>query len=267
VPIYRKGELIVLHHTATVGPATVTAGQTINTGRQRLAHVRFVGANGSTITTGYTANLDAGTVAVNDTTGWVQPVTLHHRVEDMRRIAEAQITGQLRLTASLTHSFPSGSLVSSALLVGNMAARVSSLFDQETWTNTWSDDQIGNAASGTYDTINQPAVVTNLGAVTERFRITFTSSTSFLCNGEHLGQIGVGTINSNFAPINPASGQPYFTLAAVGWGAGWSVGNTVRINTVGALAPVWLARVVKPGAGTVTNDSFTLAVRGDIDTP
>jgi hypothetical protein len=267
VPIYRKGELIVLHHTATVGPATVTAGQTINTGRQRLAHVRFVGANGSTITTGYTANLDAGTVAVNDTTGWVQPVTLHHRVEDMRRIAEAQITGQLRLTAPLTHSFPAGSLVSSALLVGNMAARVSSLFDQETWTNTWSDDQIGNAASGTYDTINQPAVVTNLGAVTERFRITFTSSTSFLCNGEHLGQIGVGTINSNFAPINPASGQPYFTLAAVGWGAGWSVGNTVRINTVGALAPVWLARVVKPGAGTVTNDSFTLAVRGDIDTP
>jgi hypothetical protein len=267
VPIYRKGEVVVIHHTGELGPVTVAPAQVLNCGRQRLAHVRIVGANGLPIQTGYTANLDAGTVTVNDITGWVQPVRLQHRVEDMRMCADVQITGQLRLTGPLSHSFPAGSWVSSALLIGNMGARVSGVFDQETWTNVWSDDLIGNSAGGTYDSINNPITVTNLGAVTERWALRFTSSTSFSCYGEHLGLIGVGTINSTFAPINPASGVPYFSIPATGWGGGWALGNVLRPNTVGALAPVWCARVIKQSTASAASDSFTLAVRGDVDTP
>lgn len=267
VPIYRKGTVVVIHHTGSVGPATVTAGQTVSAGRQRLAHAEFLGANGARILTGYTANLDAGTVTVTDTTGWVQPVTLRHRVEDMRVCAEVQITGQLRLTAPLTHSFPAGTLVSSLMLIGLVQSRVSLLQDQESWTGVWSDDVIGNAAAGQYDAINAPVQVTNRSAVTERWRLTFTSSTAFACYGEHYGLVGTGTINTDFMPINPATGQPYFRLLATGWGGGWSTGNTVRLNTVGALPPAWVARVVKPGAGAVGSDSFSIGVLGDIDTP
>lgn len=232
-----------------------------------MSVLRLVGADGVGITTGYTANLDAGTLTVTDTTGWSQPVRLQNRVEDMRVVSEAQITGDLRLTAPLTHDFPAGSYVSSALMIGLVQSRVAKVYDQETWTGVWSDDQIGNAASGTLDVINHPIVVTNDGAVSERFRITFTSSTAFVCNAEHLGQIGVGSTATTFAPLNPASGKPYFSVPATAWGAGWSTGNTVRINIVGALPPIWVARVVKPGAGSASADAFTVSVRGDVDNP
>jgi len=71
-------------------------------------------------------------------------------------------------------------------------------------------------------------------------------------------------VNSVFAPINPATGVPYFTIAAAGWGV-WSAGNVLRLNTYGANAPVWAARVTLPSAPSSTPDSLTIAVRGDID--
>lgn len=267
VPIFRSGSVAVVHNTQTTTPATVSNGQTISTGRVRLAHVRVIGADGATISSGYTANLDAGTVTFTNVTGYSQPVRIEHRIEDTALVSEAQITGQLRLTRPLTHDYPTGSSVSSALLLGNLQARVSSVFDQATWTNVWSDDQIGDAAAGTFDQINHPITTTNLGAVSERWAIRFTSSTAFQCYGEHLGLVGTGTTGTDFAPVNPASGQPYFSLPAIGWGGGWTSGNAVRINTVGAMAPVWIARVIKQGLPTVANDSFSLLVRGDIDTP
>lgn len=266
VPIYRKGSVVVVHHTGTVGPATVSAGQVVNCGRTRLAQIEIRGATGARIGSGYTANLDAGTVSITDTTGWAQPVTIRHRIEDMRVCSEAQITGELRLTAPLTHDYPAGSLVTSVLLAGLVQSRVSLLQDQETWTGVWSDDVIGNAAAGSYDRVNTPPTVTNLSAVTERWRITFTSSTAFACYGEHLGQVGTGSINQDFEPLNPATGAPYFILRATGWGGGWATGNTVRLNTVGAMVPIWVARVIKPGAGTVSADQFSIGVLADIDT-
>ena len=61
------------------------------------------------------------------------------------------------------------------------------------------------------------AVAANAGALTERFALRFTNSTTFECIGEHLGFIGSGTINADFAPINPVGAAPYFTLRALGF--------------------------------------------------
>lgn len=270
VPIFRAGTVAVVHHTATTTAAVVSNGQTINCGRTRLARVRVLGANDATITSGYTANLDAGTVTFTNVTGYSQPVRIEHRIEDTALVADAQITGLLRLNRPLTHDFPVGSFVSSALLIGDMAARTSKVFDQATWSASspvWSDDLIGSTAGATYDVINYPIEVTNESAVTERWVLVFTGSTSFNIYGEHLGLIGAGTTSADCAPLNPNTGNPYFRARLQGFGAGWAAGNAIRINTVGALAPVWVARVIKQGAPTVTGDSFTLLVRGDVDTP
>ena len=59
--------------------------------------------------------------------------------------------------------------------------------------------------------------------------------------------------------------MPYFELDALGWGTGWAAGNCLRINTVGAMVPLWGVRTVQQGPETVTNDTFTLLVRGDVD--
>ena len=48
-------------------------------------------------------------------------------------------------------------------------------------------------------------------------------------------------------------------------GSGWSAGNVIRFNTVGANYPVDIARTVLKSDPSILTDSFRLAIRGDID--
>jgi hypothetical protein len=268
VPVLRKGDVLVIHHTATTAPATVSNGQTVNLGRVRIARVRVIGNDGETIVGGYSHDLDAGTVTFANVTGYAQPVTIEHRIEDMALCSDAQINGELTLTRPLTHDFPLGSLVSSALILGDLHARVSHWFDQATWTGVWSDTVIGSAASASYNTVQYPVVVTNRGAIQERWQIIFTNTTTVNVIGETVGQIVTGHAIANpLAPINPATSVPYFTISPTGWGAGWSAGNLVRLNTVAANFPVWVARTVLQGPPSETDDQFIIGIRGDVDTP
>ena len=268
VPIFRPGNFVVVGHSARTSAQTVSAGQTINCGRVRLSRVRVLGGNGQIITTGYSADLEAGTVTFSDVTGYAQPVRVEHRVEDMAMVSDVQLNGDLSLTRQLTHDYPLGSYVSSALMGGDLHARVSLLFDQATWSgNQWADAVNGSAATASFNDVLAPIEVSNDGAVTERWCIQFTNTTTFAVIGEHVGQIAVGNTTTDLAPINPATSKPYFTLRAIGWGAGWSAGNALRFNTIGALLPVWVARTIQQGPETVTADAFTLLARGDVDRP
>lgn len=268
VPIFRPGGFAVLGNTAVVSPGSVSNGQTINCARVRLSRVRVIGDNGLVINTGYTTDLDAGTVTFTDVTGYSQPVTIEHRVEDLVQVAEVQIDGKMRFTRAATHAYPSpGSFISSALVAGDLRARVSALFDQSSWNGTWTDSQVGSAATGTYNDILSPIEVTNKGAITERWIIRFTNTTAFDVIGEHVGVIAVGNTATDCSPENPATGTPYFTIPATGWGSGWSIGNAMRFNTVGALFPLWAVRTIQQGPETVEDDSFTLLIRGDVDRP
>lgn len=266
VPIFRPGGFAVVGHTGKI-TATVSNGQTMDCARVRLSRVRVVGADGVVIHTGYTANLEAGTVGIVDTTGWAQPVTIEHRIEDMAVVRDVQITGDLTFTRPLTHDYPPGSYVSSALVGGDLFARVSHLFDQQTWSPTWKDAPQGDSALATYNATQYPVEITNAGALTERWAIRFTNTTVFDVIGEHVGLIATGNTSTDLAPINPASGAPYFTLRALGWGAGWAAGNVLRLNTVGAEMPLWCVRTVQQGPETVVDDTFTLLIRGDVDAP
>jgi len=267
VPIFRPGSFAVVGHTGTIGPVTVSVGQTLNAARTRLSRVRVIGNNGSVINTGYTANLDAGTITFTDIAGYSQPIRVEHRIEDMALVSDAQISGEITFTRALTHDYPMGSYISSALVAGDLQARVSVTFDQATWSNAWSDTVSGSAATGTYNTVLAPISVTNRGALTERWALQFTSTSTFNIIGEHIGVIGTGSINSDTAPVNPATGVPYFSISAIGWGLGWATGNALRFNTVGAEFPVWVVRTILQGPETVANDSFTLLIRGDVDRP
>lgn len=265
VPIFRSGGVAVVGHTGKI-TATVSNAQVINCARVRLSRVRVLGHDGVVISTGYTADLEAGTVTFTNVSGYSQPVTVEHRIEDMAVVREAQISGEIAFTRPITHDYPSGSFVSSALVAGDLKARVSVLFDQATWNGTtWTDAVSGAAATGTYNDVIAPIAVTNIGAVTERWALVFTNTTSFNIVGEHVGVIGTGSINTTLSPTNPATSAPYFTLDTAGWGIGWSVGNILRFNTIGAMTPVWVVRTVQQGPNTGISHSFTLLSRGDVD--
>lgn len=269
VPIYRPADVVVIHNTAShVLPNPAVAGATYSVGRTALSELWVVDANGTPVaTTHYAADLAAGTVtmAADLALGATpQPLTVRHRIEELNLLSDVQINGQIGLTGPLTRDFDTSTLVSSALLFGDMFARVTGVFDQNTWTGAWSDTLIGAQATGQYNTVDYPIEVFNTGAVTERWRINFTSPTAYQLIGENLGVIATGTTTTDLQVSNTLTGLPYFTLRAAGWGAGWATGNQLRFNTIGSTAPIWIARTVLPGA-TLSGDSIDLQLRGDVD--
>ena len=274
VPIFRPGGFAVVGHTGKI-TTSVSNGQTIDCARVRLSRVRVVGHDGSVINTGYTADLEAGTVTFTNVTGFSQPVTVEHRIEDMAVVRDVQINGEISFTRPLTHEYPlanpgdpaSGSFVSSALVAGDLFARVSLVFDQATWSGAWSDALSGSSSTATFNNTQYPIRVTNRGAVTERWIVRFTNSTAFEVIGENVGVIATGNTSTDCAPNNPATGVPYFHLPALGWGNGWATGNVLRFNTIGAQFPVWVVRTIQQGPESVPDDNFTLLIRGDVDTP
>lgn len=268
VPIFRPGSFAVLGNTQVIAPSTYANGATVNCGRTRLSRVRILDVNKQRIDTGWSVNLDTGIVSIADVTGWAQPVKIEHRIEDMMLVSDAQINGQISFTRPVTHDYSAGdSYVSSALVFGDVKARTSLVFDQLSWTGAWSDALIGQSATGTFNDATNPITVNNKGALTERWVVTFQNSTQFTVAGEHVGVIATGSTGADCSPLNPETSTPYFTIPSAGWGLGWAQGNVLRFNTVGAMVPIWVARTILQGPETVTDDSFTLLGRGDVDRP
>lgn len=273
VPIYRSGDLIVVHNTLTTTlPNPLVKDTVYYLGRERLASVRVKDALGVVVPdTLYTALLNPGTFTVpaaSDIAAYTQPLTVEHRIEDMLLCSVADISGKLTFTRSLTHDFPADtSFVSSAMPFGDLFARVYSLFEQGTWTSVWQDTLIGSTIIAQFNSAQYPIVVTNAGTIKERWLILFTNTTSFRIIGESVGEIGSGNTSTDAAPLNPATGVPYFSIPATGWGAGWATGNALRFNTDACGTPFWVVRTVLQGPASIDSDQFTLAFRGDVDRP
>lgn len=270
VPIYRAGDVVVLHNTQEITDIAPSNGLEIDCGRVRLSRIWVFddGDSGTRVATEkYSANLDAGTVTLLDISGLVGPLRVEHRVEDMSLVAEVQINGQLTLSAPVTHEFPALTTgVSSALVIGDLGARATRPFDQKTWTGEWSDDLIGDPTNGAeFNDTLYPITVSNAGAIQENWALIFSNTTEVKIVGKNSGQIALLSITEEIAPINPTTNRPYFTINPLGWGGGWGVGNVLRFNTVAANYPVWVARTIQQGPATGNADGFRLQIRGDAD--
>ncbi|WP_320152562.1 hypothetical protein [uncultured Tolumonas sp.] len=271
VPILRKGGIGIIHSTKrTPFQNNVTAGYLLDVGRTRLAKCWLEDANGLTVPTSkYSVDLDYGKVTLAtplDLTGYAQPLEAVHRVEDMSMITDVEISGRLTLARPLSHNYdPADTYISSALIIDDLWARISDVFDQQTWTNAWSDTHIGSQSTAQFNATDYPITVKNRGAITERFALIFTSSTGFNVIGEHLGLIAIGSINEICAPINPNTQTPYFSINPLAWGSGWSTGNVLRFNLHGANAPFWIARTILQSEAAVDSDEFALQLRGNIN--
>jgi hypothetical protein len=269
VPIYRVGNVGVVHNTQNIevtNPAT--AGLVVDCGRTLLSYAKVFDADDQVVPTSkYTADLDAGTVTFAtplDLTGYAQPLRVEHRIEDMALISDVQITGDIKLMKPLRHAYPAlTTYLSSALVIGDMQARINNLFDQQTWSNVFSDTLSGSVAAASFNDVLYPIATTNAGAIQERWAIVFTGSTAFNLYGEYSGLVASGTTGADFAPINPITGVPYFELNHLGWGSGWAAGNVLRFNTIAANYPLWLARTTLQSDPAVYTDHFKLQIRGD----
>lgn len=270
VPIFRVGDIGIVSSSKTQELPSHIAGQIYNLNHQRISWCELEDSQGTKVPFDmYVVDYDYGKVTLNGDFvmgALVAPLTAKYRYQDMGLIRDVQISGQLTFTKPLTHNYDAAdTIVGSALVIGDMQSRYTRKFVQQTWNNTWADEATGSGISANYNDALYPITVTNKGAIQERWALIFTDNTNFRCVGEYSGQIGTGSVNVDFAPINPVTGLPYFTVKKEGWGAGWASGNVLRFNTVAANFPVWVIRTVKQSEPTVMSDQFQIMLRGDID--
>lgn len=283
VPIFRDGEIVLIHNTlSTTVPANpAVAGATYEVGRTNVSLIELYDQNEVYIPdTNYTVDLALGTVTMANPLDLtqagdppyepVEPLIMMHRIEDMSLVSDVQITGHMSLISPLTHTYPADtSYVSSVLPIGDLQARAYNEFEQTSWTSVWSDTLVGNQPVASFDLINFPILVENDSATQERFACIFQSTTLIQVVGEHLGVLKDGSSTTwnitekDIAPLNPITGNPYFTITMAGWGAGWATGNVFRFNTAAANYPLWFVRTTLQGPATESSDNYACQIRGD----
>jgi hypothetical protein len=270
VPIFRVGGVGIVSASKSFELPDHVPGKTYDLPDQRVAWCELEDTGGVKVPFDmYTVDYDYGRFTLNGDfalNALVAPLKAKYRYQDMGLIRDVQINGQLTFTKPLTHNYETEStVVGSALIIDEMQARYTRKFVQQTWNSVWADEATGAAISANYNDSLYPLDVSNKGAIQERWAIVFTDATNFRCIGEYSGQIGTGTVSTDFLPMNPVTAAPYFKIKKEGWGAGWASGNTVRFNTVAANYPIWAIRTVKQSEPSAISDQFQIMLRGDID--
>lgn len=271
--VIKPGDSLLISNTVSMSPATVANGDTKDTTRVTLQRLRVIGNNGTVHGTfirgqtppsvGFEADLDAGTVHFTNVAGLSQPVTVESRFEEMAVATTVSVGSKtIGLNRLLSRAYPAGSKVSSLVMFGDWQGRTGTGFPQSAWTGVFSDTVIGGTPTADFNHLAYPWVMTNKGAITERWAFIFTNTTTYRCIGEQVGELANGSTAVDYAPVNPATGVPYFTIPAGGWGGGWAAGNVYRQNTIGANGPLWAGRCVCPSAPSDSADSMTIQLRG-----
>ncbi len=121
------------------------------------------------------------------------------------------------------------------------------------------------SGSGSFDAATVGNLIAhNKGAVEENWTLTFTSATTFTVSGNTVGTLASpGSISADYAPLNPATGTPYFTIKAIGWGGTFQTNDTVTFATQPAAIPIWYRRQVPAGTFSLANDYTSLAIHGE----
>lgn len=158
----------------------------------------------------------------------------------------------LTISAGTTNGYSAGSTYVSALLpYGTIETSYSNVVE--------------TSVSGTFD--EAQIVVPNVGSIYQNWTLTFTSATAFDLTGDSISgsPVASGNTSSTFAPNNPNTGTPYFSIPAAAWGGTWGSAETVAFRTNPATMPVWVNRV-NPAAASVTAGQ-QIDLRFDLSSP
>lgn len=272
IPIFRRGDTIIIgnRQTTDIGSAH-TGGQTVMLPRNDVTRIAVVDADDKNIDASlWDYDLAAGTITWKtplDLSMYKMPLKVMHAQEERNRIIQADIDGTLTLLFAMRRSYPiADTYVSSVLIGGDLQVRVSIPFTQKSWNNVWLDTPVGAQLLNKLNLKDYPMVLTDDGAIKERWMIKMTGANQFELYGETLGFVMRGDTLTDLAPINPATGKPYFTLPKQAFGADapWSTQDIIRFNTWGTLLPILVLCAVQPNPNPPTGtDGYTMCLYGD----
>ena len=275
VPIFRRGDMIVIGHRLedNLGSAH-SAGKTVQLSRGNLDSICLRDARNQAIEAKWwDYDLQAGTITWAtplDLSAYTMPITAHHAREEENRIMVADIDGTLSLQFPVGRDYPAeDTYISSALIGGDLEVRHSPAWSQKLFDNVWADEARGDAITAKLNLKDYPLILTDDGATTDRWAIVFRDGNQYDLYSEALGFVGRYDTTSDLAPINAATGKPYFTLKKGAFGvqngaSPWAAGNAIRLNTWGTHLGVWVLRAVQPSATKQTeSDGFVMCLRGN----
>ena len=272
VPIFRRGDSILIRNAQTdnLGSA-FTGGQTINLSRKDVDRISLLDADNKPVLGDlWDYDLDAGTITFKpsiDLSSYKMPLKAIHAQEQRNRVVDLDIDGTLSLLFAANRAYPIENTYVSSLLIGDdLAVRVSVPFTQKSWNSVWQDTPEGEPLLNKLKLTDYPMILTDDGAITDRWLIKFISNAQFELYGEALGFVGKFDTLTNLAPINPATGKPYFTIDKLAFGTKtpWAAQDVIRFNTWGTLMPVWVLCAVQPNPNPPTGtDGFEQYLFGD----
>ena len=272
IPIFRRGDTIIVGNRVTtdIGSAH-TGGQTVTLPRNDVTRIAVVDADDKNVNAAlWDYDLAAGTITWKtplDLSSYQMPLKVMHAQEERNRIIQADIDGTLTLLFAMRRSYPiADTYVSSVLIGGDLQVRVSIPFTQRAWDSVWLDQPVGDQLLNKLNLKDYPMVLTDDGAIKERWMIKMTGTSTFELYGETLGFVMRGDTLTDLAPINPATGKPYFTLPKQAFGADapWASQDIIRFNTWGTLLPVLVLCAVQPNPNPPTGtDGYTMCLYGD----
>ncbi len=158
----------------------------------------------------------------------------------------------LTISAGTTNAYSSGSTYVAALVPYSTI--------ETSYSNV-----VETTTSGTFD--EAQITVPNVGSIYQNWTLTFTSATAFDLTGDSISgsPIASGNTSSTFAPNNPNTLTPYFSIPSGAWGGTWATSETVVFRTNPAIMPVWIKRV-NPASATVTAGQM-VDLRFDLSSP
>lgn len=194
------------------------------------------------------------------------------RIGDLLRISDSPSTGgagneEWATVSAVSYGASFATIDLAAPLVNNFDIQntlVSSIWSPGNIAGTWSNLTV-SSVSGTLDTVTVGNfIVHNKGAIEQDWTLIFGDGVNYTVSGNLLGQLPAqGSIAADYAPINPATGTPYFTLKAAGWGGSFLMGDTVSFRTSPAAIPLWYRRQVPAGTFSLANDYASVALHGE----
>jgi hypothetical protein len=193
------------------------------------------------------------------------------RVGDLVRVSDRPSTGgtgnEEWMTLSGVNYEPDFATLdfTSALVNGYATANtlVSTVYQQASVAGAWSNLALTSAA-GSFDAATVGNLIAhNKGAIEQTWSLTFTGQ-GFNVSGNTIGTLpAMGSTSADFAPVNPATGTPYFTIKAAGWSGTFQANESLHFDTHPAAIAIWYRRQVPAGTFSLANDFASLAIHGE----